>query len=110
VDLMELIMLDIVPGFNGYYEASYDKAGDVLYITAKENSFSTHTREDVYGIIWRYNKNNKILGATIIDFKEAWRDKIKALSARLIIYLGISVPSEVELMERRLQLILTENV
>lgn len=74
--------------------ASYDVAADVLYLYLSEGQYTRNREED--GLILRYEEStNAPVGATIVDFKEYWLPKQKALTIRLVRFFGVS-PAEAE--------------
>ena len=68
--------------------ASYDVVADVLYLYLSEGQYTLNREED--GLILRYDeRTNAPVGATIVDFKEYWLPKRKALTIRLSRFFGV---------------------
>lgn len=75
--------------------ASYDVAADVLYLYLSEGQY-TRNREEEGGLILRYDEStNAPVGATIVDFREYWLPKQKALTIQLARFFGVP-PAEAE--------------
>jgi uncharacterized protein YuzE len=58
--------------------AKYDRNSDVLYISAKREA-AIRGIEDRSGIVWRYGSGGDLIGATIIDYFDLWRENKSAL-------------------------------
>jgi uncharacterized protein YuzE len=64
------------------FTVAYDKRTDVLYIAARKEPAAKGTTDD-YGIVWRYDSNGKLIGATVMDFHEYWDDHLALLERQL---------------------------
>jgi len=64
------------------FHVAYDEHADVLYITTRRDR-SARGIEDSLGVVWRYDGEGELIGATIVDFVDYWHDK-HALLAREI--------------------------
>jgi hypothetical protein len=61
------------------FSASYDAESDVLYIS-RNHEVAVRGVEDESGVVWRYDEHGVLIGATVMDFREAWLDRLAALS------------------------------
>jgi uncharacterized protein YuzE len=57
---------------------SYDHNADVLYLSIRQAP-AARGIEDREGIVWRYDNNDKLIGATILDYHEHWARKFRQL-------------------------------
>ena len=73
------------------FEVDYDRASDVLYIT-QMRSVSTKGVEDRNGIVWRYDVNGALIGATLTDFFDRWHEDRSNLAIELAERFQISAP------------------
>lgn len=64
------------------FKVAYDQSADVLYISTRRDR-STRGVEDSYGVVWRYNGEGELIGATIVDFYDYWHDKHALLAREL---------------------------
>jgi uncharacterized protein YuzE len=64
------------------FNVTYDVHADVLYISTRR-ARSARGIEDSYGVVWRYDGEGELIGATIVDFNEYWHDKHELLSREL---------------------------
>ncbi len=64
------------------FNVTYDRDGDVLYIS-KRKAPASRGIEDNAGIVWRYDSEGELIGATVVDFYERWFKDKDALAARL---------------------------
>ena len=81
---------------------SYDSGADVLYIsTAKEAA--TKGIEDNLGIVWRYGRGGKLIGATVMDFREIWSEKSETLANEIAIHFQIPSPQALNVVEHALE-------
>lgn len=76
---------------NKHIKTSYDDIADVMYLTS-EHIVHTKNKEDEAGLVLRYDlKTHKLIGVTIIDYKEYWLPKRKHLVRRISNYFNVSV-------------------
>lgn len=59
-----------------------DKGSDVLYII-KTDAPAARGKEDSYGVVWRYDGDGNLLGATVMDAYDRWHDDRKTLATRI---------------------------
>ncbi len=64
------------------FKVAYDQIADVLYISTRRD-VSTRGVEDSYGVVWRYDSEGELIGATIVDFDDYWHDKHELLAKEL---------------------------
>ena len=81
---------------------SYDRRADVLYIA--DGNEAARGVQDKHGIIWRYNKNDAAVGATIMDFREEWEKIPDVLSSLISNRIGLPARYARELVDKGLQL------
>jgi uncharacterized protein YuzE len=53
---------------------SYDPAADVLYLSVRQAP-AARGIEDRDGLVWRYDSYNKLIGVTILYFREHWAEE-----------------------------------
>ena len=68
----------------------YDPRGDVLYLVLRHEP-AARAVEDAQGIVWRYAGDGRPLGATILDFRDAWAEQQGPLAEHLARGLGIGL-------------------
>ena len=73
------------------FDVIYDAFSDVLYISRKSEN-ATRGMEDRSGIVWRYNSDGVLVGATIIDFQELWAGRSDDLAAKISEKFDVPVP------------------
>ena len=64
------------------FSVSYDAKADVLYI-AKRLAQASKGREDSVGIVWRYDGEGQLIGATVMDFHDHWSEHRHALAMKI---------------------------
>jgi uncharacterized protein YuzE len=64
------------------FNVTYDRDGDVLYIS-KRHVPASRGIEDQHGIVWRYDSEGELIGATVIDFYHRWFGDKDRLAAEL---------------------------
>ena len=64
------------------FNVVYDRDADVLYFSAKTVPASRSVMDD-RGILWRFDADGLLIGATIMDFDEFWRTRHVELAAQL---------------------------
>lgn len=72
-DTVDKKMVQPMMDENNLFNVTYDTKTDVLYVT-KAVEKDTHGVLDHFGIIWRYDANDRLVGATVMDFCERWPD------------------------------------
>ena len=53
------------------FRVLYDRDSDVLYISRRDVAAARGV-EDVAGIVWRYDSEGELIGATIVDYYDYW--------------------------------------
>lgn len=56
---------------NSSFNVVYDAGADVLYIIKKDVPAARGV-EDRFGIVWRYDGDGDLIGATVVDFYDQW--------------------------------------
>jgi uncharacterized protein YuzE len=64
------------------FHVAYDSGSDVLYINLTKDPASRGV-EDKSGIVWRYNGDGKLIGATVMDYYDRWTDNKDILVSKL---------------------------
>lgn len=64
------------------FNVSYDRRTDVLYISTRPAD-GVDARLDKSGILWRYDDEGELIGATIMDFRDRWLANQQTLAAKL---------------------------
>jgi uncharacterized protein YuzE len=64
------------------FRVTYDRNSDVLYI-ATEQRPAARGVEDRYGIVWRYDRDGELIGATIVDYHDIWFSRRSELAGEL---------------------------
>ena len=80
-------------------DARYDAAGDVLYLGGTGEA-ATRAIEDASGIVWRYGRDGALIGATVLDFREAWGHRTGDLAATLAARFRMPVREIAALLDR----------
>lgn len=76
----------------------YDKYADVLYVSF-ERKPADHGVEDQFGIVWRYDANGGIIGATVMGFHDKWNGDRGGLAHQMAGRLGVSEPVAASVVE-----------
>jgi uncharacterized protein YuzE len=61
------------------FHVTYDGDSDVLYISVRKAP-AARGIEDGYGIVWRYDGDGELIGATIVGFHDDWFNNRPTLS------------------------------
>ena len=64
------------------FNVTYDRDSDVLYISTRREAAARGV-EDSYGIVWRYDREGELIGATVVDFYDNWFNKQSQLADEL---------------------------
>lgn len=56
------------------FRVLYDRDSDVLYISTRDMAASRGI-EDAQGILWRYDGEGNLIGATVVDYLDHWMMK-----------------------------------
>ncbi|RYX90976.1 MAG: DUF2283 domain-containing protein [Bradyrhizobiaceae bacterium] len=56
------------------FKVLYDRDSDVLYISTRDAP-AARGIEDSHGIVWRYDGQGSLIGATVIDYHDHWHTK-----------------------------------
>lgn len=81
----------------------YDGNADVLYVSRNREAATTG-KEDKYGVVWRYDREGKLIGATITDFFESWSDDLDLLVERLAKRFDVPEPQTRVMLDHALSL------
>lgn len=92
-------MMTKVSAFN----VIYDGSADVLYLTRRAEAAATG-KQDKYGVVWRYDRDGTLIGATIMDFYESWADDLALLAERLSKRFAIPEPQAQVVLSHALSL------
>jgi uncharacterized protein YuzE len=65
------------------FRVLYDRDSDVLYISTRDVAASRGV-EDAAGIVWRYDSEGDLIGATVVDFDDYWGGPKRAELAKAI--------------------------
>jgi len=84
------------------FNVTYDRDGDVLYIS-KRKIPAARGIEDKFGIVWRYDNDGELIGATIVDFYERWFKDKDALAVRLSSEFHITPPQARVVLDHALE-------
>lgn len=85
------------------FSVVYDGAADVLYLTRRAEPAATG-KQDKYGVVWRYDRDGTLIGATIMDFYESWSDDLSLLTERLAKRFAIPEPQAQVVLNQALSL------
>jgi len=85
------------------FSVAYDRRADVLYI-AEAVRPAARGVEDKFGIVWRYDSNGQLIGATIMDFIESWSDNPSALAEKIAERFKIPVAHAGVIVKRALEM------
>jgi uncharacterized protein YuzE len=66
----------------------YDHDSDVLYVSSAQKPAAKGIESDD-GIVWRYDSQGSLIGATVMDYHENWNRKIEDLVAELALRFGV---------------------
>lgn len=73
------------------FKVLYDRDSDVLYISTRDTAAARGV-EDAQGIVWRYDGDGNLIGATVVDYHDYWDVKrselTKAIASRFEIPQG----------------------
>ncbi|HEX4196711.1 MAG TPA: DUF2283 domain-containing protein [Caulobacteraceae bacterium] len=84
------------------FNVAYDARADVLYISARMEPMACGT-EDPHGIVWRYGSDGKLIGATIVDFREVWGDNAASLAFEIAARFDIPRRQALNVVEHALE-------
>lgn len=85
------------------FSVAYDRRADVLYI-AEVNRSASRGVEDRFGIVWRYDEDGRLIGATVMDFIESWSDDPSALAEKIAERFKMPVAHAGVIVKRALEL------
>ena len=74
---------------HGTFNIRYDGASDVLYIATRKTPAARGT-EDECGILRRYDAGGDLIGMTIMDIFDRWRDHRSDLAQKISVGFHIS--------------------
>jgi Protein of unknown function (DUF2283) len=77
----------------------YDRGSDVLYINTRRE-LAARGIEDRNGIVWRYDRHGRLIGATVLDFRDRWFDQAPLLAGELSRRFHISESQAMVVVER----------
>ena len=81
------------------FQVSYDTIADVLYITVRKEPAASGV-EDCHGIVWRYDSNGELIGATVVDFYDEWYSKQVELTQEISRHFHIPAPQAKIIVEK----------
>ncbi len=84
------------------FTVSYDRRADTLYITQRVDA--ARGVQDKFGIIWRYDNNGCLIGATVMDFRELWAADPRELVERLAEKFDLPIPQASVIIYKALEL------
>jgi uncharacterized protein YuzE len=84
------------------FNVVYDSDSDVLYIS-KRREPAARGIEDKDGIVWRYDGDGDLIGATVIDFYDHWFSRRALLADHLSKRFGISAPQAMVVLDHALE-------
>jgi uncharacterized protein YuzE len=84
------------------FNVTYDRDGDVLYVS-KRKAPASRGVEDQYGIVWRYDSDGELIGATIVDFYRRWFKEKDDLAVRLSREFHITPPQARVVLDHALE-------
>ncbi len=84
------------------FTVSYDRRADTLYIAQRVEV--ADGIQDKFGIIWRYDKQGGLVGATVMDFRELWADNPQELARRIAEKFDLPFPQASVIIKRALDL------
>lgn len=85
------------------FNVRYDASADVLYISTFD-TIAAKGREAPNGIVWRYDRDGHLIGATVLDFYELWFDDQETLAGELSAKFEIPLPTAEVVVNRALEL------
>lgn len=65
------------------FNVTYDRRADVLYITTRAGGGDDARLDNKHGIVWTYDDDGELVGATIMNFFHRWSANQKDLTARI---------------------------
>lgn len=81
---------------------TYDAGSDVLYVARRQESAARGV-ESRSGIVWRYDRQGRLIGATVLDFYDRWSHKSEDLAAELSHHFQIPTPQAQVVVDRALE-------
>lgn len=84
------------------FTVTYDRDQDVLYISARRDAASRGV-EDPHGIVWRYDRDGELIGATVVDFYDQWFSKQSELADELSRKFQITPPQAQVVIDHALE-------
>jgi uncharacterized protein YuzE len=85
------------------FNVTYDQDSDVLYISKRAEP-AARGIEDRWGIVWRYDKDGELIGATIVDFHFQWSSRRSLLTDEISKRFNIPEPQASVVVEHAWQL------
>lgn len=64
------------------FRVLYDRDSDVLYISTRDTA-AARGIEDAQGIVWRYDRDGNLIGATVVDYQDHWFKRRRELTSAL---------------------------
>ncbi len=85
------------------FSVTYDRVADVLYIGVHA-AVAVRAIEDGSGIVWRYDGQGDLVGATVLDFLPEWSRKPSRLAHEFVQQFGLSISEARDLLDRAMRL------
>lgn len=85
------------------FSVVYDADSDVLYIS-KRRQPAVRGVEDRNGIVWRYDRDGELIGATVVDFYDRWFEQQPLLAAELSRRFDIPTPQARVVLDHAFQI------
>jgi hypothetical protein len=82
----------------GSLNVVYDRGSDVLYISTRREA-AVRGVEDKNGIVWRYDRQGELIGATVLDFHNRGFDQTPRLAGELSRNFRIPEPQAMVVVE-----------
>jgi uncharacterized protein YuzE len=89
-------------GKAGSFDVHYDADSDVLYVRNGRGA-AARGMEDENGIVWRYDGEGTIVGATVVDLRRRWLGREHILTDELSRRLRIPATKAKAAVERALE-------
>jgi hypothetical protein len=84
------------------FVVTYDAGSDVLYIARRQEPAARGV-ESRTGIVWRYDREGELIGATVLDFHDRWAHKSHELAVELSRRFHLPTPQMRVVVDRALE-------
>lgn len=85
------------------FNVTYDKRADVLYLNSKVGG-GADSRLDKLGILWMYDDDGDLVGATILNFYDRWFSNPTDLAEKLSKRFHLPVPQTNTVLDKAFSL------